>query len=73
MNPKSNISRLEDIKKINENTIKLNKADLVKLIQQENLDYNAIISKLLETFGAKQRIVQLNYLIADLKQLKDLD
>ena len=70
MNTKSTISRLEDIKKMNEHIIKLNKAELIKLIQQENLDYNAIHSKLMETFGAKQRIVQTNYLITDLKQLE---
>ena len=62
MNTESITIRLETIKKINENIIELNKADLVKLIQQEDLDYNAIITKLLETFGAKQRVAQLKNL-----------
>ena len=71
MNPEI-IIRLESIKKIIEHTIELNRADLVKLVQQEDLDYNAINTKLLETFGAKQRVAQLKNLIADLKQLKNL-
>ena len=72
MNPEIITIRLESVKKIIEHTIELNKADLVKLVQQEDLDYNTINTKLLQTFGAKQRIAQLANLIADFKQLKDL-
>lgn len=73
MQTKSTISRLEEYKRIIEHSIKLNKADLIELIQQEHLDYNAIHSKLMETFGATQRVAQLKNWIREFKQLKDLD
>lgn len=72
MQTKSTISRLEEYKRIIEHSIELNRADLVKLVQQKNLDYNAINTKLLETFGATQRVAQLTNWIREFKQLKDL-